>query len=386
MGWERQAPEGVAEPKLIVLSRWMLAAGVALLTCVLLFLLHTSARVPQVQDLNIWVFAGSPLLIWFLVFAARAYVFGSALSHHRFLEEEAQSAQLAWQDWAQRYLAVHACCVVLPDQVSAGVLTQGVLNLAPRTGQARRIAALPSKGDRAQAGLQLLICALASAVHALPKEQQLRVTLLSDVDPDQYEALREVLLQIWATATHQTPPAVVNLTAELSCQWVDETLKTASAAFDLILVLQVNGKAAYSDGLAALLLCPDNLSFAWELPVVGKLLRPMPLDSTALKSELRLFLQTQTSACLATGLLADGAQWQPFIGQFNAIGCAHGAALKLEQQWIQETWCGLPGPFGHWLVAALGVEMARHQQGSLLTLTQEQSRQWISSVTNRDIT
>jgi hypothetical protein len=363
-------------------GRWVLAAGTAVLACVLLFLLYASERVPHLQALNVWALSGSPLLIWVLAFGARAYAYGGALSHHQFLEEEAQAAQQAWQDWAQRYLAVHASCVLLPDQVSASVLTQDSPNLPPRTGLARRIAALPvQQEERALAGLQLLFPALGPALQALPAGQDLRVTLLSDVEPSQYEALRDAWQQNWASATCRPQSATVTLAAELSYQWIDEKLKTASQTFELIVVLQVHGEAAYSDGLAAMLLCPDSLALAWELPVTGGLLRPMPLDINQLKSELPLFLQTQTRACQATGLLADGADWQPLTGKLIAAGGTHGASLKVEQQWVQELLCGLPGPFSSWLVAALGVEMARHQRRPLVVLTQEESRHWISTVT-----
>ena len=381
MGWDRQPPEVVEAPAPPVLGRWVMAAGIAMLGCMLLFLLYASERVPQLRVLSVWVVSGTPLLVWVLAFGARAYVYGGALSHHQFLEEEAQGAQRAWQDWAQRYLAVHASCVLLPDQVSAGLLTQGPLGLPPRTGQARRIAALPAqKEERAQAGLQLLLPTLGPVLKALPAEQELRVTLLSDAEPGQYEALRNAWQQSWAFAMPQAQPATVTLAAQLSYQWLDEKLKTASSAFELIVVLQVHGEAAYSDGLATLLLCPDSLALTCELPIKGALLRPMPLDINTLQSELPLFLQTQTSVCQATALLADSADWQPLAGKIITAGVAHGASLNVKQQWIQETLCGLPGPFSHWLVAALGVEIARHQQRPLLVLAQEESQHWISTV------
>ncbi|VVO40497.1 hypothetical protein [Pseudomonas fluorescens] len=381
MGWDRQPPDVVEAPASLVLGRWVVAAAGAVLACVLLFLLYASERVPHLQVLNVWALSGSPLLIWVLAFAARAYVYGGALSHHQFLEEEAQGAQQSWQDWAQRYLAVHGSCVLLPDQVCASLLTQGPRSLPPRTGLARRIAALPAqKEERAQAGLQLLFPALGPALQVLPAEQELRITLLSDVESGKYEALCDAFQQNWANTTRRAPPASVTLVAELSYQWIDEKLKTASTAFELILVLQVHGEAAYSDGLAALLLCPDSLALAWELSVKGGLLRPMPLDINQLKSELPLFLQTQTRARQATGLLADGADWQPLTGKIIAAGGIHGASLKVEQLWIQEFLCGLPGPFSSWLLAALGVEMARHQRRPLVVLTQDASRHWISTV------
>jgi len=317
-----------------------------------------------------------------LAFGARAYTYGGALGHFQFLQEEAQGAQQSWQDWARRAMTVQANCVLLPDQMSAGVLMQGHGDLTPREGVARRIAGLPTQEEeRAPAGLRLVFPTLASALQTLPAEQELRVTLLSDAPADQYETLRNAWQQQWRAATRRAPPATVTLTAEWSYQWIDEKLKSASSAIELIVVLQVHGGVAYSDGLAALLLCPDSLARARELPETAALLRPMPLEIDTLESELPLFLQTQASARQATGLLADGADWQPLAGQIMAIGGAHGAALLAEQRWFQESLCGLPGPFSSWLLAAFAVEMTRHQRKPLLVLTQEHSRRWISTVT-----
>ena len=183
----------------------------------------------------------------------------------------------------------------------------------------------------------------------------------------------------------RTVPATLTLAGELSYRWGDDTLKAASAAVDLLLVLQVHGKGAYSDGLAALLLCPDSLAHALKLPITAGLLRPMPLDIDAPDREFSLFLETQVQACLATGLLADDAGWQPLIGKVLAGTSTQGASLKADQQWILEHLCGRPGPLGHWLVTALGVEMVRHQRRPLLVLARETSRHWVGTVSTGDL-
>lgn len=381
MGWDRRPSAAADMPEPPVLGRWFGAAAIAVLACVLLFLLHASGDMPLLHVLDIWVFSSSPLLLWLLAFGARAHAHGRALSHQQFLDEQAQDAQQSWQGWAQRYLAVSASCVLLPDQVSASVLTRSRSDLRPRTGQARRITALPTQGPRAEAGLQMLIEAVAPALKALPPGQELRVTLLSDVDPEEYQALRHALQQVWSTTIGRTPPGTITLAGELSYRWIDETLKTASTTIELILVLQVQGETAYSDGLASLLLCPDNLALALKLPITAGLLRPMPLDIDALESELTLLLQTQTRANEASGVLADHADWQPLTGRILVVASAQGASLRVEQQWIQEHLCGLPGPLGHWLTTALGAEVTRHQRAPLLVLVREQSGSWISTLT-----
>jgi hypothetical protein len=385
MGWDRRAPERVQAPAPPAMGRWLLAAGLALLACTMLFLLHVSERVPPLRDVNIWALAGSPLLIWILVFAARANAYGRDLSHQQFLEEEAQDAQQSWQNWAQRGLTVSASCVLLPEQVSANVLTQPEANLKIRTGQACRIAALPLRTARAEAGLQFLMPALTRALQSLPAEQALQVTLLSDVETGHYPALRDAWQQTWIDATGKASTALVSVTGELSFQWIEDRLHKASADAQLIMVLQVNGGAAYSDGLAALLLCPDRLARSLALPRLAELLRPMPLEISELDSELPLFLQTQTHARLVSGLLADASVWQPVLGEVLTTAGAQGGSLKAEQQWVLEHSCGLPGPFSHWLVAALGVELVRHQQQPLLLLAEDNTRHWIGTITNKDV-
>ncbi|MEE4126830.1 hypothetical protein [Pseudomonas viridiflava] len=381
MSWDRQPSRVVPAPAPLVMAHWLWAAALAMFAGVLLFFLHAWARIPSLNVLDVRALSGSPLLVWVLAFGARAHLYGRALNNHQFLQERAQDAQQSWQSWAQRYLAVCASCVLLPDQVSASVLAQGPSGLPPRTGQARRIAVLSVGAERAREGLQMLIQSVGPALEALPADQELRLTLLSDVEAEAHPTLREALQHVWSTTLSRTPPASITLTGELPYSWVDETLKAPDPVVELVLILQVHGEQRYSDGLAVLLLCPDHLANALALPITAGVARPMPLDVGAIDSELPMFVQTQISANEATGLLADDAGWQPVIGKICVAAGAQSASIKLEQQRVQEVFCGLPGPLGHWLATALGVELARHHRRPLLVLVREKSRHWISTVT-----
>lgn len=211
------------------------------------------------------------------------------------------------------------------------------------------------------------------------------MTVLSDLDADGLEMFRTSWGKVWLKAMPghlQVKPIFVR---ELSLQWLEDNLKSPGAAIELILVLQVNGAKAYSDGLAALLLCPDALAQEWELPVQGRLLRPMPLDVEQLDTEIPLFLETQLAALNATGILADSAQWQPSLGPLLVMGEAQKAKFQVGQQWIQESLCGVPGPFSAWLLAALGLELSRHFQQPLVLLTQEPTQRWISTVATGEL-
>lgn len=80
MDWDRQPPEEVITPVPPVMVRWVLAAGMAIVACVLLFLLYASERYPQLQALYVWAVSCSPLLIQVLALAARAHAYGRGLS------------------------------------------------------------------------------------------------------------------------------------------------------------------------------------------------------------------------------------------------------------------------------------------------------------------
>lgn len=365
-----------------VLRRWVLAACFAVLAGLLLLLLYVSERVPQLQVLNIWVLSGLPLLAWVLAFATRAYFYGGALDHFRLLQEQVEVVQWSWQQWAQRRLLVHASCVLVPDRVSAKVLMHGQGSVAPRRGQARRIAGLPeSDQERAQAGLRLLLPAVETVLQTLEPGQALHVTLLSDVPPDQYEALSRSWQQQWSAVIPHLPEVPLILSAELPYQWLEEKLKSACSALELIVVLQTQGGAAYSDGLAILLLGPDSQSGTGNLPIQGALSRPMSLETDRLESELPLFLQVQATVDRLTALLADSADWQPLTSKVLAISNAQGVPLSTAQQWILELSCGLPGPFSSWLAAALAVELTQHLGGPLLVLSKDSGGSWIGTVT-----
>ncbi|WP_256676037.1 hypothetical protein [Pseudomonas sp. SCB32] len=386
MAWNRRAPDVIEAPAPLSLIRWLGAALLAVVIGIGLFVLVVSGRLPELGSLNVWMLAASPLLVWLLAFAVRSYTYGGALSHFQFLEEQADEAKVAWSQWAQRHFGVQASCVVLPERVSAALIAQGVPGQPRRPGEVCRIAELPAAGDaRVRVALQKLFAGVGAALMVLPADRALRVTVLSDLDAEGLESLRTVWGKDWSKAIPNYLQVAVSFVSELSLQWLEDSLKAPGAAVELLVVLQINGQGAYSDGLAALLLCPDALVQEWELPVQGRLLRPMPLDAGKLDTELPLFLETQLAARNATGILADSAQWQPSLGTLLAMGEAQQAKFQVGQQWIQEAFCGVPGPFSAWLLAGLGLEMSRHFQQPLVLLSQEPSQRWISTVATGEL-
>lgn len=381
MGWNREPSETVAAPLALSPARWVAALMIAGLASVSLFLLHASQRLALLQHLNIWLFSLVPMLVLVLVFALRAFRYGGSLGHHEFLRDEAQAAQDSWEEWTSRYLKVHDSCVLLPGQVSAAVLAKGIQTLPLQTGRAQRLAMLPEDDhDRIQFSLVRLLEALQPSLQGIGSGLPFRVTLLSDSGASRNAEIAEAWRRAWINVIGKNSPATVVQVEALSLAWIDEKISMREVSLELILVVQTEGSQRYSDALAALLVGLDVTPVPDGLPVKTRLLRPMPLEAGDVSGEMAGLLQSQAVARSATGVLADVARWQQAMAPLLATSRTLGGSLQLEQQWNQENFCGVPGPFSSWVGLALGVELVQHRQQALLVLGKEQAPQWITTI------
>jgi hypothetical protein len=384
MAWQREYVQAGLAPKPPSPVRWLLIVVLAVAAAVLMFLLY--AVLPEWQALNVWAFTASPLVVAILALAARVHAYGGALDEYGLLQERSRLAQVAWTEWGQRYMAVMAGLVLLPEHLSAVAMMKPPHTPVPHSGKARRIVGLP-KGQkgRAMAGLAQLMGSLSTVLAPLPPSESLSVTVLTDAPQDEQPALADSCHDHLSDLSPSSILTGVHVTSQLSFTWLEENLKTPGEAVELILVIQAHGKDAYTDGLAALLLCPDAVAKARKLPIAARLLRPMPLDLDSLESDFTSFLQIQATARQAKGLLADRADWQPETTPLLAAAGREGAALSVDHRWILEPLNGVPGPCGHWLLAALGIEMTRLAQQPLLLLASEGTGRWINTVTPGDM-
>lgn len=384
MAWQREYVQAGLAPKPPSPVRWLLIVVLAGAAAVLMFLL--SVVVPELQALNVWALTASPLVVAILALAARVHAYGGALDEYRLLQERSRLAQVAWAEWGQRYMAVMGGLVLLPEHLSAVAMMKSGQMPVPHSGKARRIVGLP-KGQkgRAMAGLAQLMGSLSTVLAPLPPSEKLSVAVLTDAPQDEHPALADACQQHLSDLTPSSTLTGVHVTSQLSFTWMEETLKTPRDAVELILIVQAHGKEAYSDGLAAILLCPDTVARTRKLPVAARLLRPMPLDVDSLETDFTTFLQIQATARQAKGVLADCADWQPETTPLLAAAAREGAALSVDHRWILEPVNGVPGPCGHWLLAALGIEMTRLAQQPLLLLSSERTGRWLNTVTPGDI-
>ncbi len=359
MGWDRQKPFITEKPSPPSLGRWLLAGVLSIIVGILLFSLHVADRLIGLQTVNIWAASTIPIIGWGLAFCIRGYMYGRDLSHYTFLQDEAQQAQQEWQTWAERYMAVLASCVLLPDVITVSYLANKPTDVEFQRGLVRRIDYLPEdKGTEYQA-IMALLASIQQALNSLPPDIELRATLLTDSDPAEYEQLRAVWAQCWdKTIPTRFAPITLTLSAEMPYSKIEDGIKNAITGAELILVLQLHGDENYSDGLAVFLLMTDDMAQKHQLPIQGRLLRPMQLNIAQAESELALFMETQSLACRAGGILGDSTELMSLTPKIIPVGHQLGANFSAESVLIQESLTGIPGPFSAWLVAAFGLDFA----------------------------
>ncbi len=103
MSWERQKITITAEPEEPSTMLWLMACLVAIITGVLLFVLHTNQFLGTLQKFNLWIVAGSPLFLWLVIICLRSWLYNHAMDKHQFESDEAEYAQQQWTNWAGRY-------------------------------------------------------------------------------------------------------------------------------------------------------------------------------------------------------------------------------------------------------------------------------------------
>lgn len=376
MGWNRTTSlttELSPEPSLMW---WFLTGILTVLVGILVFMIHASGMVTVLSAINIWTISLAPSGIWLFLLCLRGWLWGKEVDEHNFLKKEAEHARKQWEAWAERYLAVAGGCLFLPDRITAGCLHD---QLPQQYDLVRKINYLPEGQRPAEAALRVLLNGVTDALCRLPSDLPLSVTLVTDM-PD-----AEVSKAFSAVRTSLFPPLAVpediTIRSALSMAWVEQRLKQPVLTVDLILVMQLCGGQAYSDGLAALLLTSDDVAQKYRLPHPARLLRPMPLEIDRFDDELTLFLETQTTACRTGRVLADSSSWETIAAPLMTIGKAHGAGWEPAGRLLLEKWCGIPGPAAPWLLTALAADMVICGAPSLLTLFSSGEERFISTVT-----
>ncbi|RJT45066.1 type VI secretion protein [Rahnella woolbedingensis] len=379
MGWERQKPFTTEQPSPPSSGGWLISGVLAVIAGVLLFVLHASGTLSVLKVINIWLFALLPVVLWILIFSTCGYLYGRKMERFQFFQREAEHAQQQWTAWAERYIAISASCVMLPDSISAALLQQSLRGLTQQQGLVRRIDHL--KGN--QAVMNALLQGIQGALQNLPAELALQVTVLTDEPESGRQKLYALFDECWQVhAPANLRPSSLNITDRLPFQFLDERLGQPESTVQLILVMQMNGDTRYSDGLAALLFTTDDVAKKHTLHHPVRVLRPMPLDVSDLSEELTLLLTTQTQACQTISVLGDHQKWTESSATLISTGNALGTRWQAENILTIETYCGIQGPFSPWFTLALGADFVHIGQQSWLALSTTGAENFVYTITS----
>ena len=375
MVWKRQKPvisEPPVEPSLIL---WLIAGITALVTGMLLFVLHASQILGPFQSDNIWILSAIPLVIWFILVCLRGWFYNKAFNRYKFETDEAVYAQQQWSEWAGRYLAVLHSGVLLPGSLTAVHLIQPPPGLERHGQQTRRIAWSEAEG------LAILLGDVSDILSQLPIDLPLNVTLLTD-SPQDISALHALFNVCWnERVPGERQISDLNIVQSYSLQTLDERLKSPEISVELILVQQLQGGDKYSDALGVLLLASDDVATKYQFAHPARLLRPMDLDTSRLSEELTLFFSTQTQANRTQFIAGDHQYWADNFSELLQASEAFGGGWKTEQtQWL-ENLSGICGPFSPWIMAAVSSDIVRLQQTDCLMLCSDDRQRFITTVT-----
>lgn len=188
-------------------------------------------------------------------FCLRCYLWDRDLKAHQFLLKEAEYGQQRWEDWAGRWLAVLSSAVLLPDHISAAHWGS---ERPQQYGLARSINYLPAEEPVQLSAMHALLTSIEERVQCLPEELPLYVTLITDNPSPE---LTSSFSNLWKEhIPGRAVPDDITVTGSFSLSEVEERLKQPVLTVNLLLVIQLNGGTAYSDGLAVLLLTSDDVA------------------------------------------------------------------------------------------------------------------------------
>ncbi|MCW1829922.1 hypothetical protein OLZ31_24110 [Enterobacter asburiae] len=378
MGWERSKATTTELPPEPSFFGWLMAAGVAAVVGILLFILHASGMVKALATFNIWWLAISPMIGWLFLFCLRGWLWGKTLDEHRFLLKEAEYGQQQWESWAGRYLAVLGSSILLPSGVTSDAIAKSEASGAPQ------LLSLTSHfcAQSVTFGplLELGLAGVQYAIATLPVTVPLNITVVSDNNSAESASQ---FRKVWGNLyPDRAISGSVSFCETLSFSWVEERLKNPVLDIDLILVIQQHGAGRYSDALAAMVLTSDDVAEKYQLSHSARILRPMPLDMTNFRADMRLFLETQTIACQTSNVFCDYGHWNGWFADLMTASQSHLTPWVPQEIDVLEKYNGIPGGGSAWLLATLLADIVFVSNKPVLGLFTSGADRFVSTVTS----
>ncbi|XUA17680.1 hypothetical protein ACQVA2_13455 [Citrobacter sp. OP27] len=357
---------------------WLLAGGVAAVVGILLFILDASGMVKALAVFNIWLLASSPVLGWFFLFCLRGWLWGRTVNEHQFLQKEAEYGQQQWEAWAGRYLAVLGSSILLPSGVTSDAIAK--LDAADAPQLLSLTSHFNAKSATSTSLLELGLAGVQNAIAMLPATVPFNVTIVSDMISSDFETR---FRESWGrTYPERALTGSVSFCKTLSFAWIEERLKNPVFDIDLILILQQHAAEHYSDALATMILTSDDVAEKYQLPHSARILRPMPLDMSNFKTDMSLFLETQTIACLTSNVFCDYGNWNDWFAELITASQSHLTPWVPQEIDVLEKYNGIPGAGSAWLLATLLADIVSVSNKPVLGLFTSGTDRFVSTVTS----
>lgn len=374
MGWERQKSTISAKPEEPSFILWMMLGVLALVGCVLLFVLHANQLAGPLQTFNLWAVTACPAVVWFLFICLRGRLYNNAFDRHEFEAGEAEYAQQQWMEWAGRNIAVLHSGVMLP----ANLTSQNFLAAPPALEQSTSLTLRICLQEH-ETHFSVLLGGLGPVLAKLPSDIVPAVTLLTDSHDDPL-VLQDGFAHAWQVAILDRCVPQLTIRTSKTFLSLDGRIKLPTLDVDLILIHQTQGWDTYSDALAVLLLTSDDVATKYNLSFNARLLRPMALDMAISEKSLDTFFSTQTQACATASIVGDNVEWGNAFPGFLEAAQSYGGHWKPEQLHLLEKYAGLSGPFSPWITAAVACDIVNIQKADCLMLSTDGGQKFINTV------
>lgn len=374
MSWERQKSTISTKPEEPSFLLWMMLGVFTLVGCVLLFVLHANKLAGPLQTFNLWAVTACPAVVWLFFLCLRGWVYNNAFDRHEFETNEAEYAQQQWMEWSGRNIAVLHSGVMLP----ANLTPHNFIAAPPTLEQSASLAQRICLQDH-ETHFSVLLTGLSPVLAKLPLDLVPVATLLTD-SQDDILVLQEAFAQVWQIAILGLPVPQLTILKSQTFLSLDERIKSPTLDVDLILIHQTQGRDAYSDALATLLLTSDDVATKYNLSLNARLLRPMALDMVISEKSLDTFFSTQNQACATASIVGDRVEWGNTFSNLLTAAQDYGGHWKTEQLHWLETYAGLSGPFSPWIMAAVASDIVNIQKADCLMLSTDGEQKFISTV------
>lgn len=380
MSWERQKSTISSKPEEPSFILWIMTGVLALVGCILLFVLHANKLAGVLQIYNLWAVTSFPAVIWIFFLCLRSWLYNNAFNRHEFELSEAEFAQQQWEEWAGRNIVVLHSGVILPANLTSKILLASPPTLEQSSFLSRRIAL-----HTPEAHFSVLLAGVNQALAKLPSGIVPVVTLLTDFSDD-LPALQAAFMNAWQRAIPERPGPRFTILKSKSFLSLDERIRAPTLDVELILIHQTQGGEAYSDALALLMLTSDDVVTKFNLSFNARILRPMKLDRAISEMSLNMFFSTQTQACSTVSIVGDKVDWGNAFFRLLNSAREYGGYWKPEQLHWLEKYAGISGPFSPWILAAVASDIVNIQKADCLMLSKDDEQKFINTVQTGNIT